>query len=78
MLIITRRPGEGIRIELHPAVDPNMTVAELFANGPIQLRFLSMKGPNLRIGINASQSLLILREELPTRKPTTVETPTQT
>lgn len=75
MLIITRRPGEGLRIELHPAADPNMTVGELFANGPIQFMFLNMKGPNLRIGINASRSLLILRDELPTRKPEPAQTP---
>ena len=64
MLILTRRPGELFQIDLAESVDPNMTVSELFADGPIEVAVVSLKGNQVRIGIQASDRLTILREEL--------------
>jgi len=64
MLFLTRRPGESFQISLSENVDPNMTVAELFADGPIQIAILGVKGNQVRVGTEASDRLTILREEL--------------
>lgn len=37
MLILTRRNGELIKIDLHEDVDADMSVGKLFAHGPIEI-----------------------------------------
>lgn len=37
MLMLSRREGESILISSSQKADPSMTLAELFANGPIEL-----------------------------------------
>jgi len=64
MLILTRRPGESFQIDLSENVNPNLTVAELFSDGPIEVTVLGMKGNQIRVGTEASDRLTILREEL--------------
>ena len=64
MLILTRRPGESFQIDLSENVSPNLTVAELFCEGPIQIAILDVKGNQVRIGTEASDRLTILRDEL--------------
>ena len=64
MLVITRRPGESFQINLTESVDPNMTVGELFADGPIEIAVLAIKGNQVRVGAQASHRLVILRDEL--------------
>jgi len=64
MLIVTRRPGESIFIDLSESIDPDMTVGELFADGPINITILGVKGNQVRVGTDASDRLTILREEL--------------
>lgn len=64
MLILTRKPGESILIDRDPALDPNTSVAELFANGPIELIVTRLAGGRVRLGIAAPPGLLILRREL--------------
>ncbi len=64
MLILTRRPGESFQIDLSENVDPNMTVAELFADGPIEIVILGVKDNQVRVGTEASDQLTILRDEL--------------
>ncbi len=64
MLILTRRPGESFQIDLAESVDPNMTVCELFADGPIEIVILGVKGSQVRVGTQASDRLTILRDEL--------------
>ncbi len=64
MLILTRRPGETFQIDLAESVDPNLTVSELFSDGPIQIAILGVKGNQVRVGTEASDRLTILRDEL--------------
>jgi len=61
---LTRRPGELQFINLAKSVDPNMTVGELFADGPIEVSILDVKGNQVRVGTQASNWLSILRDEL--------------
>lgn len=64
MLILTRRPGESFFIKPAENVDPRMTVAELFASGPIEVAVLGVKGNQVRVGTQASDRLNIVRDEL--------------
>ena len=43
MLAFTRRPGEFILLYPSQDIDPNMTVAELFSEGPVEVIFSEMK-----------------------------------
>ena len=40
MLVLSRRADESIVIQPADGVDANMTMAQLFANGPIQITLL--------------------------------------
>ena len=51
MLILTRRPGETIMIELP-------------SGEQIQIAVLGQKGNQVRVGIDAPADMVILREEL--------------
>ena len=64
MLILTRRNGELIKIDLHEDVDPDMPVGKLFARGPIEIAVKKIDKAQVKIGIQASGLFLILREEL--------------
>ena len=64
MLILSRRPGETFYIVLAESVPHDLTVGELFADGPIQFTVLGVKGNQVRVGTEASDQLTILREEL--------------
>ena len=64
MLILTRRNGELIKIDLHEDVDPDMPVGKLFAHGPIEIAVKKIDKSQVKIGIQASGLFLILREEL--------------
>ncbi len=64
MLILTRRIGETIQLNLADFVDSDMTVGELFSHGSIEIALLGIKGHQARIGIQASAILNIARTEL--------------
>ncbi len=64
MLVLTRRPGEAIRIAPSKSLDPKTTVAELFAAGPIEVFVGNIEGRQVKIGIQADRRLVILRDEL--------------
>ena len=64
MLVLTRRPGESILIDIPEDLDPNTPVSALFADGPLEVRILSHKASTGRIGIVAPRDLDILRSEL--------------
>jgi sRNA-binding carbon storage regulator CsrA len=62
MLILTRRTNELIHI--YPDdLPPDMTVAELFADGQISIEVLGLKGNQVKLGIHAPKSLTILRDD---------------
>lgn len=64
MLILTRRIGESLLVNLSESVDPDMTVGELFARGPVAITLLGAKGNQIRIGIGAPLEFNVVREEL--------------
>ncbi|MFA7594370.1 MAG: carbon storage regulator [Thiohalobacteraceae bacterium] len=64
MLILSRRQGERLIIDLAEGVDEAMTVGELFFDGPIEITVLGLGSSQARIGIAAPQELVILRDEL--------------
>ncbi|MFA7488779.1 MAG: carbon storage regulator [Lysobacteraceae bacterium] len=63
MLILSRRQGENLIVDLDESADPNLTVGELFADGPIEIVVLGSRG-TVKLGIGAPQELVILRDEL--------------
>ena len=64
MLILTRKPGQIIKIQ--PAAELPLTtpVGALFSEGPIEIVVQRIHGQQVRLGIQAPDRFLILREEL--------------
>jgi sRNA-binding carbon storage regulator CsrA len=63
MLVLSRRADESIVIQPADGTDANMTLAELFANGPIQITLLGGTGKRVKMGINAPAQLAIRRKD---------------
>lgn len=64
MLIITRKPGQCLTIDLlHPAGN-HLSAAELFAAGPLEIVVARVEGTRVQLGIHAHPHLRILRAEL--------------
>jgi sRNA-binding carbon storage regulator CsrA len=66
MLVLSRRADESIVIQPADGVDGNMTMTELFANGPIQITLLGGTGRRIKMGIDAPEQLAIRRKDIPT------------
>ena len=66
MLTLIRKELDSISVGLAEGVRGNMTVSELFCDGPITIRILHVhnKSGKVRIGIDAPTDLLILRGEM--------------
>jgi sRNA-binding carbon storage regulator CsrA len=64
MLIITRKRGQSIRIAPGPDTDPATPIGDIFARGPIEVLFVQARGSQIRLGIIAPLSLVVLRDEL--------------
>jgi len=64
MLVLSRRADESIVIQPADGVDANMTMAQLFANGPIQITLLGGTGRRIKMGIEAPQQLAIRRKDI--------------
>ena len=64
MLILGARKNEEIVIRLSDDVDPNLTVAELFAAGPLKIVPMRTHGSTHfdRFGIEAPKTLSINRQ----------------
>ena len=67
MLILTRRPGESLRIEPDGLVPAEADPFGWFAEGPIRVAVSAVHRDQVRIGIQAPPALRILRDELPPR-----------
>lgn len=63
MLVLSRRADESITIQPADGVDGNMTMAELFANGPIEITLLGGTGKRVKMGIDAPEQLSIRRKD---------------
>lgn len=64
MLILSRKPSESFLMFPDDSVSPDMTVRELFAHGPIEVMVTEHIYGQVRIGVNAPQSIKVLRSEL--------------
>ena len=64
MLIITRKAGQAIRIELAPDVDPATPVGEVLAEGAIEIIVAQVRGSYVRLGVSAPLALAIRRAEV--------------
>ena len=64
MLILTRRPGEALSIRPTWQLDPSTPVEQLFNEGAIRIAINGVRGTQVRLGIAAHKSFLIMREEL--------------
>lgn len=64
MLILTRRPGETFSIRPSWHLDPSTPIEQLFNEGAIQIAITGVRGTQVRLGVSAHKSFLILREEL--------------
>jgi sRNA-binding carbon storage regulator CsrA len=64
MLVLSRRADESIVIQPADGTDRTMTVAELFANGPIQITLLGGTGRRIKMGIDAPEQLAIRRKDI--------------
>jgi global regulator protein family protein len=54
----------GEQVFIYPDdLPPDMTVAELFAEGQIAIEVREIKGTQVRIGISAPKNLSILRDD---------------
>lgn len=63
MLVLSRRADESIVIAPAEGTDTKMTLAELFANGPIQITLLGGTGKRIKMGIEAPVQLAIRRKD---------------
>ena len=74
MLILGRETGESIYIRPTEDIDPDMTVQDLFAEGPIKVLLSAVKDDHTAaIGIEAPIVLSIVREELANEEAPEVE-----
>ena len=64
MLVLSRRADESIVIQPADDADGNMTLKELFANGPIQITLLGGTGRRVKMGIEAPEQLSIRRKDI--------------
>lgn len=64
MLILTRRPGESLLLELTADPVTNTVLHAFFEYGPIRIQVLEVRGMQVKIGIEAAPAVKILRAEL--------------
>ncbi len=64
MLVLTRKSGQSILIELDEGVDPDTRAGDLFAEGPITIEIVEITGERAKVAIEADRRLVVLRGEL--------------
>ncbi len=69
MLVLTRKEGETILVYPSLDVDPDMTVADLFRNGPIRIGVGKITPYRAKVFIDAPETLEIVQEELAPNTP---------
>ena len=63
MLVLSRRSEESIVIAPAEGVDSDLTLKDLFANGPIRIILLGGNGRRVKMGIDAPAELSIRRKD---------------
>jgi sRNA-binding carbon storage regulator CsrA len=64
MLVLTRKPGQVLRIQPRDGEICSLSVGELFAGGPLEILIGKVYGRQVRLGIQAHRELLVMRMEL--------------
>ena len=64
MLILTRKPGQSIKIQLDEELPWKTPVGSLFVGGPIEIIVTQINRNQVKLGIIAHPDLKILRDEL--------------
>lgn len=62
MLIVSRKDSESIEIRPGEGIDPDMTLADLFADGPIEITIFSANSKRVKMGVQAPTQLCIWRK----------------
>lgn len=62
MLIVSRRDAESIEIRPGEGIDPEMTLSDLFRNGPIEITIFSSTSNRVKMGVQAPAQLTIWRK----------------
>lgn len=63
MLIVSRKDAESIEIRPTDDIDPEMTLADLFRSGPIEITIFSSGNNRVKMGVQAPDVLSIWRKE---------------
>ncbi|MEM7502132.1 MAG: carbon storage regulator [Pseudomonadota bacterium] len=63
MLIVSRRDAESIEIRPADDADLQMTLADLFRQGPIEITVFSAAGNRVKMGVQAPNELCIWRKK---------------
>jgi len=63
MLILTRKSGQVVIIDMMEDLDPKTPIGELFARGPIEVMVTDIQGTQVKLGFTADPRFLILRQE---------------
>ncbi len=64
MLVLSRKPGQSVKIELEEELPWKTPVGLLFADGPIEIIITQVNGQQVKLGIVAHPDLKILRDDL--------------
>ena len=62
MLIVSRKDSQSIEIRPGDGIDPQMTLADLFASGPIEITIFSSNSNRVKMGVQAPEQLCIWRK----------------
>ncbi len=65
MLIVSRKDTESIEIRPGENIDPSMTLADLFSQGPIEITIFSSNNNRVKMGVQAPEQLCIWRTKKP-------------
>ena len=68
MLIVSRKDSESIIIRPGEHINPKMTLADLFRNGPIEITVFADGGKRVKMGVQAPEQLTIWRKDAATGK----------
>jgi sRNA-binding carbon storage regulator CsrA len=64
MLILTRKEGESLYLTLTNDIDPKTPIGEVLGSEPIVLRIRRLNAKSVRVGVDAPDGVLVLRDEL--------------
>ncbi len=63
MLIVSRKDAESIEIKPGEGIDLQMTLADLFSGGPIEITIFSANNNRVKMGVQAPEQLSIWRKK---------------